>query len=168
MPPNLTEIAANQSRNGKPPRLILPSIFAFAPNRDTLGSTAYFIVDKSGNILLDCPSWNEIDREFIRVFGGVSKLIISHRGGIGKQVALIQQALSCEVIIQENEAYLLPETTVTTFSANLTFNSGWELIWTSGHSPGSSCLYWQQDGGVLFSGRNLLPTILGNRAITHC
>jgi glyoxylase-like metal-dependent hydrolase (beta-lactamase superfamily II) len=161
MPLNLTEITANQSKNGKSPRSILPSIFAFAPNRDTLGSTAYFIVDKSENVLLDCPSWNDINREFILARGGVSKLLITHRGGIGKQVALIQQELNCEVIIQENEAYLLPEITLTTFENNLTFDNDWELIWTSGHSPGSSCLYWQQNGGVLFSGRHLLPNTSG-------
>jgi glyoxylase-like metal-dependent hydrolase (beta-lactamase superfamily II) len=161
MPQNSLEIAANRFKHGKPPRLILPGIFAFAPNRDTLGATAYFIVDKSGNILLDCPSWNESEREFILMQGGVKRLIISHRGGIGKQIRLIQEDLNCEVIIQENEAYLLPEIEVTTFAENLTFNSNLELIWTSGHSPGAACLYWQEAGGVLFSGRHLLPTTSG-------
>ncbi len=30
-------------------------------------------------------------------------------------------------------------------------------MWTSGHSPGSACLYYSPFGGVLFSGRHLLP-----------
>ncbi|MDJ0560403.1 MAG: MBL fold metallo-hydrolase, partial [Microcystis sp. M53599_WE4] len=34
-------------------------------------------------------------------------------------------------------------------------------FWTPGHSPGSSCLYWQRHGGVLFTGRHLLPDTKG-------
>ena len=156
MPQNSTEITASLG-NKKPPRSILPGIFAFAPNRDTLGATAYLIVDKSGNILLDCPIWNEINQEFLLANGGVSRLIITHRGGIGQQVQQMQKTLDCEILIQEQEAYLLPEVKVNSFAEQLSLGDNVELIWTPGHSPGSSCLYWQEHGGVLFSGRHLLP-----------
>ncbi|MGL5079829.1 MAG: MBL fold metallo-hydrolase, partial [Waterburya sp.] len=89
--------------------------------------------------------------------GGVSSLIITHRGGIGKNVMQMQQALNCKVIIQEQEAYLLPEIEVQAFAENLIINLDLEVIWTPGHSPGSACLYWREHGGVLFSGRHLLP-----------
>jgi glyoxylase-like metal-dependent hydrolase (beta-lactamase superfamily II) len=157
MPQNSTEINHASPVNTKSPRLILPGIFAFAPNRDTLGATSYFIVDKIGNILLDCPAWNETNQEFIQAQGGVSSLIITHRGGIGKSVLEMQETWNCPVIIQEQEAYLLPELKVTSFAENMLVGSDLELIWTCGHSPGSSCLYWQQQGGVLFTGRHLLP-----------
>ena len=156
MPQNSTKITASPS-NAKPPRSILPGIFAFTPNRDTLGATSYLIVDKIGNVLLDCPAWNETNQEFIESQGGVNVLIISHRGGIGKSVMQMSQALNCQVIVQEQEAYLLPEVEVTSFSDRSTVSPNLELIWTPGHSPGSSCLYWQQQGGVLFTGRHLLP-----------
>ncbi|GAB4538283.1 MAG: MBL fold metallo-hydrolase [Pleurocapsa sp.] len=156
MPQNSTKINVNLDRH-KSPRPILPGIFAFAPNRDTLGATAYFIVDKSGNILLDCPLWNESNRDFLLANGGVKWLVITHRGGIGKKVLQMQQELNCEVIVQEQEAYLLPEIEVRSFAEKYSFNPQLELIWTPGHSPGSSCLYWQEHGGVLFSGRHLLP-----------
>ncbi len=156
MPQNSTKINASLG-NVKSPRSILPGILAFAPNRDTLGATSYLIVNKSGNILLDCPSWNVVNQEFLLTQGGISYLIITHRGGIGKQVMQMQQTLNCKVIIQEQEAYLLPEVEVSSFAENLTLSSDLELIWTPGHSPGSSCLYWQQNGGILFSGRHLLP-----------
>ena len=155
MPQNLTKITASPG-NAKPPRSILPGIFAFTPNRDTLGATSYLIVDKIGNILLDCPAWNQANQEFIQSRGGVNFLIISHRGGIGKSVMQISQALDCQVIIQEQEAYLLPEVEVTPFSDRYTISPDLEIFWTPGHSPGSSCLYWQQEG-VLFTGRHLLP-----------
>ena len=156
MPQNSTEIAASPG-NAKVPRLILPGIFAFTPNRDTLGATSYLIVDKSGNVLFDCPNWNETNQQFIQSQGGIKSLIVSHRGGIGKNVAQMQQTLECAVIMQEQEAYLLPEVEVISFADRLNVGSDLELIWTPGHSPGSSCLYSQQQGGILFTGRHLLP-----------
>ena len=145
-----------QSPKSKAPRSILPGIFAFAPNRDTLGATAYFVIGKAHNILVDCPLWQDDYRDFILSQGGVKQLIITHRGSIGKQVKQIQEDLNCEVIIQEQEAYLLPEVKVTSFSDNFSISDEFDLIWTPGHSPGSSCVYWKQQGGVLFTGRHLL------------
>ncbi|MEM8721672.1 MAG: MBL fold metallo-hydrolase [Cyanobacteria bacterium P01_G01_bin.39] len=156
MPQNSTEITASPG-NTRTPRTIMPGIFAFTPNRDTLGGTSYLIVDNIGNILLDCPAWDEVNQEFIQSQGGINYLVISHRGGIAKNVWQMQQALNCQVIVQEQEAYLLPENEVTTFADNFSLSPELELIWTPGHSPGSSCLYWQQQGGVLFTGRHLLP-----------
>ena len=154
MPQNSIKINAGLG-NLKSPRPILPGIFAFTPNRDTLGATSYLIVDKSGNILLDSPAWNETNIEFLKA-QGVQFLIFTHRGGIGNKVMEMQKTLNCQVIVQEQEAYLLPEVEVTTFGDNLAISSDLELIWTPGHSPGSSCLYGQE-GGVLFTGRHLLP-----------
>ena len=156
MPQNLSKINASPG-NTKSPRSILPGIFAFAPNRDTLGATSYLIVDKSGNILLDCPAWNNVNQEFIQSQGGIEVLVISHRGGMGNKVKQIQQASNCQVVVQEQEAYLLPEVKVTSFVNSLVIGSDLELIWTPGHSPGSTCIYWRPQGGLLFTGRHLLP-----------
>ncbi|WP_017315676.1 MBL fold metallo-hydrolase [Mastigocladopsis repens] len=134
----------------------LNTLFAFPPNRDTLGGTAYFIVGNEGNILIDCPAWDQMNHDFLRSHGGVRYLFLTHRGAIGK-TAEIQQTFSCEVLIQEQEAYLLPGLAVTTFGIEFTLNSKAQLIWTPGHSPGSSCLYYHDQGGVLFTGRHLIP-----------
>lgn len=151
----------------KQPRLLLhpplgdrPSIFAFPPNRDTLGGTAYLIVE-AVNILVDCPAWDDANRTFLEAQGGVDWLFITHRGGIGK-AREIQQAFGCPIVIQEQEAYLLPGLTVTPFEQTLALTPQSHAIWTSGHSPGSACLYYSQLGGVLFSGRHLLPSPQGN------
>ncbi|WP_017654011.1 MBL fold metallo-hydrolase [Fortiea contorta] len=144
----------------KPPRAVLDSIFAFPPNRDTLGGTSYFIVGNEGNILIDCPALEQTNLDFLQSHGGVRWLFLTHRGAIGK-TAEIQSALGCEVLIQEQEAYLLPNLTVTTFTQEITLNSTTQIIWTPGHSPGSSCLCYSQLGGVLFSGRHLLPNLQG-------
>ena len=144
----------------KPPRPVLESIFAFPPNRDTLGGTAYFIVENAANLLIDCPAWNETNEQFLREQGGVSALLITHRGGIGR-AREIQEAMKCKILIQEQEAYLLPRLDVIAFQHELTLSSLCYAIWTPGHSPGSSCLYYTGAGGVLFSGRHLLPNQQG-------
>lgn len=164
------------SQTAKPPRTVLSSkvssqgnlqsdstlnsIFAFPPNRDTLGGTSYFIVRNEGNILIDCPALDQTYQDFLRSHGGVRWLFLTHRGAIGK-TAEIQQAMGCEILIQEQEAYLLPGLTVTSFTQDFNFTSTAQVIWTPGHSPGSSCLYYSDFGGVLFSGRHLVPNQQG-------
>ncbi|WP_375494890.1 MBL fold metallo-hydrolase [uncultured Nostoc sp.] len=160
----------------KPPRSVFPdevpsgislqsdfaqeSIFAFPPNRDTLGGTSYFIVRNEGNILIDCPALEQTNQDFLRSHGGVRWLFLTHRGAIGK-TAEFQQTFGCEVLIQEQEAYLLPGLTVTTFRQEFTLDAATQVIWTPGHSPGSSCLYYSKLGGILFSGRHLVPNQQG-------
>lgn len=155
----------------KPPRLVLgdgqasdqaSAIYAFPPNRDTLGGTAYLILENS-NILIDCPAWNDTTRTFLQEHGGIQWLFLSHRDNIGKAQE-IHKALGCEIVIQEQEAYLLPGTPVTSFQHTITLTANTRALWTPGHTPGSACLYYSGFGGVLFTGRHLLPTPPGNLA----
>jgi glyoxylase-like metal-dependent hydrolase (beta-lactamase superfamily II) len=145
---------------GKPPTEVLPGIFAFAPNRDTLGGTAYAILTPLGNIAIDSPAWNDVNRQFLLDRGGLNWLLLTHRGGIGKTTTIAAE-LGCEVIVQEQEAYLLPELKATTFQDKFNLNDSIQAIWTPGHSPGSSCIYFAGNGGVLFTGRHLLPNQSG-------
>ena len=160
------------SHTTKPPRAVFPnevpsggslqpdfaqeSIFAFPPNRDTLGGTSYLIVRNEGNILIDCPALDQTNQDFLGAHGGVRWLFLTHRGAIGK-TAEIQQTFGCEILVQEQEAYLLPGLTVTSFRQEFTLDAAAQVIWTPGHSPGSSCLYYSKLGGILFSGRHLVP-----------
>lgn len=151
----------------KPPTTILggqketPKIFAFPPNRDTLGGTAYLIAEAGASILIDCPAWNDTNLEFCRTQSQVEWLVITHRGGIGKAKE-IQHTLGCTILIQEQEAYLLPELAVATFQDEFVVNARTQVIWTVGHSPGSACVYYNGFGGVLFTGRHLLPDQQGS------
>jgi glyoxylase-like metal-dependent hydrolase (beta-lactamase superfamily II) len=88
--------------------------------------------------------------------GGVRLLFLTHRGAIGK-AREIQEATGCDILIQEQEAYLLPGLKVTVFEREFALSERMKAFWTPGHSPGSSCLYDSRSGGVLFSGRHLLP-----------
>lgn len=158
--PNLTHPTLSIQAPSKLPKEILPGVFAFPPNRDTLGGTAYTILTPTGNILIDSPAWHDVNRQFILDRGGITWFVVTHRGGIGR-AATIATELGCEVIIQEQEAYLLPELKVTTFRDKFDLNDSIQVIWTPGHSPGSSCVYYAGCGGVLFTGRHLLPNQLG-------
>ena len=144
------------ARLSKLPRQLLKELFAFPPNKDTLGGTAYFILEKTGNILVDCPEWDQQVEDFLQQYGGVRFLFITHRGGMSKSVKSLQKALKCLVVIQEQEAYLLPEADVTSFKEETVLSPDIKGVWTPGHSPGSSCLYWSSYGGILFTGRHLL------------
>jgi glyoxylase-like metal-dependent hydrolase (beta-lactamase superfamily II) len=146
----------------KPPRPVLAALHppialqAFAPNRDSLGGTAYFLPLAEGNLVVDCPAWDEANRAFLLAQGGIRWLALTHRGAIAK-AREFQQQFHCEVLIQEQEAYLLPNTPVTSFQQEVQITPEVTLFWTAGHSPGSACLHYDACGGILFSGRHLLP-----------
>lgn len=150
----------------KPPRQIFETLFAFPPNRDTMGGTAYLIKAKNAdglpsNILIDAPSWDETTRSFLHQQGGIRWLFITHRANLGR-ASTIHKTLDCEVVIQEQEAYLLPAIPKTSFQQNFRFSPQTEAFWTPGYSPGAACLYHSAYGGVLFTGRHLLPNREGN------
>jgi glyoxylase-like metal-dependent hydrolase (beta-lactamase superfamily II) len=135
-----------------------PAIYAFPPNRETLGGTAYLVSDPSGSILIDTPAWNAENQKFLADLAHPVKwLVLTQRGGIGQKLLALQQTLQCQVLIQEQEAYLIPEITCTTFPQTYDLTPQIQAIWTPGHSPGASCLYSTSHGGILFSGRHLLP-----------
>ncbi|NJO72853.1 MAG: MBL fold metallo-hydrolase [Leptolyngbyaceae cyanobacterium RM1_406_9] len=158
----------NDQITTKQPREVFEDVFAFPPNRDTMGGTAYLIrqtggqsEDISENILVDCPAWELTHQTFLQEQGGVRWLFLTHRGGIGR-VREIQQRFGCEVLIQEQEAYLLPGVELTRFQQDFQINQQGHAIWTSGHSPGSACLYCDRHSGILFTGRHLLPNQHGD------
>jgi glyoxylase-like metal-dependent hydrolase (beta-lactamase superfamily II) len=159
--PPQTSPSQQQNAAFKAPRPILDHIFAFSPNRETLGGTAYLIVENAVNILIDCPAWNHANQQFLQAQGGVSTLFLTHRGGISR-AREIQEAMGCKILVQEQEAYLLPGLDITPFQQELSLSPSGYAIWTPGHSPGSSCFYYKSSsGGVLFSGRHLLPNPQG-------
>jgi glyoxylase-like metal-dependent hydrolase (beta-lactamase superfamily II) len=150
----------------KPPRSILEGLYAFPPSRETLGGTSYLIVENTGNILVDCPALAESHLAFL-LEKGVRWLFLTHRGGHGKRIDHLQSLIECEILLQEQEAYLLPDTKLTVFQREVRLSDRADAFWTAGHSPGSSCLYWNRHGGVLFTGRHLLPDSQGQPVPLH-
>lgn len=169
--------STSNTRNKQPQPVFdgFEGILAFPPNRETLGGTAYFIKElnangQAANILVDCPALNDTNQAFIQANGGISTLFITHRGGMA-QVPEFCKAFEPQVLIQEQEAYLLPTVTTETFHHDHKISDTSRVFWTPGHSPGSACLYHSPQyhspqnasaqGGILFTGRHLLPTRQG-------
>lgn len=148
----------------KPPRQLLPNLYRFAPNRETLGGTAYFLMTPAGNVLLDCPSWDADVESWLKQWGGVRWLCLTHRDGHSPKLPVIQATLQCQVIVQEQEAYLLPKLSPCRFRDQLSLSPSLTALWTPGYSPGSACYYWGDHGGILFTGRHLLPSATGELA----
>lgn len=148
----------------KLPRQICPNLYRFAPNRDTLGGTAYLLIEPTGNILIDCPPWDEGIQQWLMNLGPVRWLCLTHREGRSAKIAAIQQSLNCDIIVQEQEAYLLPGLKVSAFREQWAIGETLTALWTPGHTPGSTCYYWASNGGVLFTGRHLLPNPDGQLA----
>ena len=88
-------------------------------------------------------------------------LFITHRDSSIGEATKFQQRSGCQLIIQEQEAYLLPEAQVTSFHHEIQISPQIQGIWTPGQTPGSACLYYAQQGGILFTGRHLLPNAQG-------
>jgi len=146
----------------KQPRAVVENVLAFPPNRDTLGGTAYFIVEKDANILVDTPAWTLEHQQFLQEWGGVDTLILTQRDAIGRLHTLraLQEMFNCRIFVQEQEAYLLPQLPILTFEREMEIKPGITAIWTPGYSPGSSCVFYQA-AGILFTGRHLLPNAQG-------
>ncbi|WP_017323963.1 hypothetical protein [Synechococcus sp. PCC 7336] len=148
---------------------VLPNIYAFRPNRESLGGTAYALVRRDrhsstfANLLVDCPAATPQVCDRLAQLGGVRWIALTHRTAIGSpaastsSVAKIAKRFDCDVVVQEQEAYLLPHLRLLTFGDRLDLAPDIQFIWTPGHTPGSSCVFYADLGGVLFSGRHLLP-----------
>ncbi len=132
----------------KPPHQLTSGLYRFPPNRDTLGGTAYLLTLKQGDsVLIDSPPWNDHIQGWLATRGTIRWLCLTHRGGHSPQLKAIQAQLGCQIIVQEQEAYLLPHLNACQFREALNITEDLTAVWTPGHSPGSSCYYRKGQGG---------------------
>jgi glyoxylase-like metal-dependent hydrolase (beta-lactamase superfamily II) len=151
---------------GRPPQLVSPGLWLFAPSRDSQGGSSWLLEASayggSGDLLVDCPGFTEANLAMLRQrteLVGPGRLVLTSREGHGR-CRRLQEALGWSVLVQEQEAYLLPGVQgCSTFGEQLTLAPGVQLLWTPGPTPGS-CVLLVRAGAVdgLFCGRLLLPT----------
>jgi len=153
-----------------PERRVFDDLLSFKPNRHTLGGTAYLIAGGGpdgppGNWLVDTPLWSDEHRALIERAGGLAGIFLTHRGAIG-EVDQFARHFDCPIHIHEQEAYLVTarDVRVVPVTGDGPLAEGLTALWTPGHSPGSTCLLWVAHGGVLFTGRHLLPDGRGHAA----
>jgi glyoxylase-like metal-dependent hydrolase (beta-lactamase superfamily II) len=149
---------------------VLPGLWLFPPNRDTGGGSAWLLETAAGDLLIDCPGLGEAALEFLaarahrRREQGLDPpgwIVLLGREGHGR-CRKLQQALGWPVLVQEQEAYLLPGVAgLHTFAGDFRLAEGLRLLWTPGPTPGACVLHASgasvagTDG--LFCGRLLVP-----------
>jgi glyoxylase-like metal-dependent hydrolase (beta-lactamase superfamily II) len=140
----------------------------FAPNRDNQGGSAWFLEHSDGDLLIDVPALTEANLAFLQHRPRPGQIVLTGRDGHGRCRAL-QEALDWPVLVQEQEAFLLPGVkALETFGLEQALAPGLRLLWTPGPSPGACVLHAfgadagaADDGGDLFCGRLLVPVAPG-------
>jgi glyoxylase-like metal-dependent hydrolase (beta-lactamase superfamily II) len=132
-------------------------LWLFAPNRDSQGGSSWLLATAGGDLLIDCPGFTAANLEFLQGRGGEGTLVLTSREGHGR-CRRIQEATGWRVLVQEQEAYLLPTLRrLEVFAAEHHLAAGIRLLWTPGPTPGACVVHavgpW---GDLLFCGRLLL------------
>ena len=173
---------------GRPPVLIRPGLWLFAPSRESQGGSSWLLeagaLGSAGDVLVDCPAFNQANLTMLEqrtAAVGPGTLVLTGREGHGR-CRRFQEALGWRVLVQEQEAYLLPGVQqLSTFSAEHALGPGVRMLWTPGPTPGASVLHvcvgpaagpaadlsgtdGSSDMDGLFCGRLLLPVAPGQLA----
>lgn len=149
---------------GRPPQVVAPGLWLFAPNRDTQGGSAWLLETGQQDLLIDSPALSDANLGFLadRVGSGRSGwIVLTGREGHGR-CAQWRSHLRWPVVVQEQEAYLLPTLSGRQpFADNLQLTPELRLLWTPGSSPGACVLHASAActaaGEGLFCGRLLVP-----------
>ncbi len=147
-----------------------PGLWLFAPNRETSGGSSWLVEAAAaglegqlpGDLLIDCPAWSQANLDWLAQRGGQGTIVLTGRDGHGR-CRRFQEALGWPVLVQEQEAYLLPGVReLALFGADHGLAPGVRLLWTPGPSPGA-CVLHLAAGGLdgLFCGRLLQPLAPG-------
>ena len=150
-------------RGGRPPQEVRPGLWLFPPNPEAHGGSAWLWETRAGSVLIDCPAHTEANLALLRERArrGPGWIVLLGRDGHGR-CRRLQESLGWPVLVQEQEAYLLPGVApLLSFGAEHQLLEGLHLLWTPGPSPGAAVLHGR--GGVagpvdgLFCGRLLVP-----------
>lgn len=148
--------------SGRPARQVREGLWLFAPNRDTQGGSSWLLAGERGDLLIDCPAWTQANLELLCGRGGGGTIVLTSRGGHGR-TRRFQEALGWPVLVQEQEAYLLPGVEqLHSFGREHQLAETVRLLWTPGPTPGSCVLHHGGPGwDGLFCGRLLQPLAPG-------
>jgi glyoxylase-like metal-dependent hydrolase (beta-lactamase superfamily II) len=148
------------SEEGRPPHRVRQGLWLFAPSRESQGGSAWLLEAAGADLLIDCPAYTRANLRFLAARTR-AWIVLTGRAGHGR-CRHLQQPLGWPVLVQEQEAYLLPGVqALHTFASEHRLAEGVRLLWTPGPSPGACVVHVHRPGvsGLdgLFCGRLLVP-----------
>ena len=144
---------------GRPPQQVRDDLWLFPPNRDCQGGSAWWLDVEPEPVLVDCPPLTQATLTALLELAGsrTPRILLTSRDGHGR-LRRLQERLGWPVLIQEQEAYLLPNVQpLELFTEQHTTASGLRLLWTPGPTSGSCVVYAPAPNELLFCGRLLTP-----------
>ncbi len=148
-----------ESESSYSPKEIISKLWFFPTNGVCEGWRAWWLDVDPEPWLIDCPPITKQNIESLKQLaqGRKARIFLTCRDGHGK-VQELQKVFNWHVVMQEQEAYLLPGlSSVETFEEEFVTTSGLRALWTPGPTPGSSAAYISKPCNVLFCGRLLIP-----------
>ena len=112
---------------GRAPQQLRPDLWLFPPNRDSQGGSAWWLDCDPEPVLIDCPPLTQATVTALETLaaGRQPKILVTSREGHGR-LRRVQERLGWPVLVQEQEAYLLPNITpLETFAETATTASAW-------------------------------------------
>ncbi len=147
---------------GNIPQELRNELWVFPPNKACNGGTSWWLGCDPEPLLIDCPPLEPSSKKVLKKLaaGRTARIVLTNREAHGR-VRELQEELGWPLLLQEQEAYLLPGVaSIETFVNEHTTRSGMELLWTPGPTPGSCVLYAPHPWNVLFCGRLLIPVAI--------
>ena len=143
----------------EPARQVADFLWFFPPNKTSNGGVSWWLDCFPEPVLIDCPDITPGLLANLKKLarGRSSRILLTNRDGHGK-VSKLQEELGWPVLVQEQEAFLLPGLSgLEGFKEEAVTSSGLKLLWTPGPSPGSCVIHAPEPLNVLFCGRLLIP-----------
>ncbi len=134
-------------------------LWMFPPKNKSEGTVSWWLNCKPSPVLIDCPEiTKDVIHDLKKLANGLTpKILLTNRDAHGK-VSQLNKELGWPVLLQEQEAYLLPGIeNIQSFEEEFVTSSGLRLLWTPGPTPGSCVVYAPEPWNVLFCGRLLIP-----------
>ena len=148
---------------GRPPQQLRPDLWLFPPNRDCQGGSSWWLEHADEPVLIDCPPLTQATLEALEQLGAGRNpwILLTSREGHGR-LRRLQERFGWPVLVQEQEAYLLPGVQpMHTFAEEHSTATGLRLLWTPGPTPGSCVVFAPSPANLLFCGRLLTPLSAG-------
>ncbi len=135
-----------------PVKELLPDVFAFPPNPDSFGGVSYLVDSGGGTFMVDVPEYLGPNLDFIEEKGAPEFIFLTHRDDVA-DAEMFREKFGSKLVIHESEEYAVKRPDIR-FGDSLEMGEA-RILHTPGHSPGSSCLYYEK-GRALFTGDHVV------------